>query len=227
MAFDLVLFDLDGTLLDTAPDLGAALNRLRAEQGRPPLPDAAIRPYVSRGAPGLLQLGLGITREDPRFADLRARLLELYAEHIAELTRPFPGVPALLAQLTAEDTPWGIVTNKPGSLTEPLLAGIPELAGAATVVSGDTLAQHKPDPAPVLHACTQAGIAPKKTVFFGDDRRDVEAGRAAGTATAVALYGYIPDEDDPYSWGADGHFQDVPLFAAWLENARLTQGGAP
>jgi phosphoglycolate phosphatase len=123
------------------------------------------------------------------------------------------------------ETPWGIVTNKPGALTQSLLAGIPELAGAITVVSGDTLAQAKPHPAPVLHACTEAGIDPAHTVFFGDDRRDIEAGHAAGTATAVALYGYIPEEEDPSTWGADADFSDVASFAVWLEESGLRQGG--
>lgn len=224
MRFDLVLFDLDGTLLDTAPDLGAAVNRLRAEHGRPPLTDAAIRPYVSAGAPGLIKLGLGIARDDARFAELRARLLELYAEHLAELTRPFPGINELLARLDAAGTAWGIVTNKPAFLTTPLLAAIPEMHSAAAVVSGDTLAQHKPDPAPVLHACALANVAAERSVFFGDDRRDVDAGRKAGTATAVALYGYIGIEEEPGTWGADALFEDVEGFSGWLANPVQRQG---
>ncbi len=226
MRFDLVLFDLDGTLLDTAPDLGAAVNRLRAEQGRPPLADAAIRPHVSAGAPGLLKIGLGIARDDARFGQLRARLLELYAEHLAELTRPFPGVSELLARLDAAGTPWGIVTNKPAFLTAPLLAAIPRMGTAAAVVSGDTLPRHKPDPAPVLHACALAGVAPGRSVFFGDDRRDVEAGRDAGTTTAVALYGYIDGEQRPHTWGADALFEDVGAFSEWLASPVQRQGGA-
>lgn len=211
-----VLFDLDGTLLDTAPDLGGALNRLLHERGRPALPLERIRPYVSGGARRLVQLGFGVTDDAPEFPVLRRRFLELYHENLAAGTRLFPGMDRVLQRLESRDRPWGIVTNKPGWLTTPLLAALGLDLRAACVVSGDTTGRSKPHPQPVLYACERLGVAPGQCLLVGDDRRDVEAGRAAGTMTVAALFGYIPTEEDPADWGADGGVRAPVELLDWI-----------
>lgn len=197
-----ILFDLDGTLLDTAPDLVGALNRMRIEDGLPALDYASLRPAASHGTDALLAAGYGSTRHDAGHAALRERYLAQYRARIAERTAPFPGMDDTLATLEARGIAWGIVTNKPGWLAQPLLAQLPLLADSRVLVAGDTLPQRKPDPAPVLHACAQLRIDPARVVMVGDDLRDVRAGRAAGTAALIAGWGYL-DGDDPATWGAD------------------------
>jgi len=152
-----VLFDLDGTLLDTAPDLAFALNQVLQEQGRPALPLERIRPVVSHGTAGLLRIGFGLRPEDKDFAPLRQRLLDIYQAHLACATQPFPGIEALLAELERAGLRWGVVTNKPGWLTEPLLQQLGLAPRSACIVSGDTTTRRKPDPEPLLHACALAG----------------------------------------------------------------------
>ena len=215
-----VLFDLDGTLLDTAPDMADTLNALRAEEHLPPLAFSAIRNFVSHGSLALVRLGFEAA--DPgRFEILRARFLELYRARLTARTQPFEGIPALLAALEQSDIPWGIVTNKPGWLTEPLLQGLGLYARAAAVVSGDTLAQRKPHPAPLLHAARQLGLEPEACVYVGDAERDVLAARAAGMRALVASFGYIRDEERPYLWPADA-WVDSPLGVLdWLETRAL------
>lgn len=212
-----VLFDLDGTLLDTAPDMGRALNRLRREQGCPPLGFEAIRPVVSHGSPGLLRLGFDIGPDDPTYVPLRDRFLDLYQRDLARDTRPFPGIPELLAWLESLDIPWGVVTNKPGWLTDPLLVALNLYQRAACVVSGDTLPQRKPHPAPLLHACLQAGVAASDCVYIGDAARDIEAGQRAGMHTVVARYGYIHAHEDAAAWGADFSIDAAAALRPWLE----------
>lgn len=211
-----VLFDLDGTLLDTAPDLADALNALRTEQGLTPLPFAQIRPVVSHGGVALIELGFGLDRSDPAFEPLRQRLLAIYRDNLAVRTRPFPGMAALLAALEQRGLNWGVVTNKPGWLTEPLLAALGLYARAACVVSGDTLEQRKPHPAPLLHACTLAGSRPEQCVYVGDAQRDIEAGRNAGMHTLVALFGYLQPQDDPRAWAADASVQEPAGILDWI-----------
>ncbi len=197
-----VLFDLDGTLLDTAPDMVPALNRLRAEQGLAPLAFAAVRPYVSNGSAGLVRIGFpGAT--DAELAALQARYLEIYAAGLLKETCLFPGLGALLETLEARGVPWGVVTNKPGHLTEPLLAGLGLRARAACVVSGDTLPARKPDPRPVLHAIEQVRASAAHTLYVGDAERDIVAGRGAGARTVAVEYGYIAPGDSARHWGAD------------------------
>lgn len=215
-----VLFDLDGTLLDTAPDLGGALNRLRASEGLSPLPPAVIRPHVSHGSFALTRLGFGLSETDPAFEPLRLRLLDFYHADVAGATTPFPGVPELLEWLVAEGFHWGIVTNKPGWLTTPLLARVPFRQPAGCVISGDTLPTRKPDPAPLLHAAAQLAVAPAACVYVGDAARDVEAGRRAGMRTLIASYGYIGDEDRPDTWGADACLAAPLALRDWLRDAR-------
>lgn len=199
---ELILFDLDGTLIDTAPDMAAALNDLLSAEGREPLPFVDIRPHVSHGAAGLLRLGFGLEGDSADMTRLRASFLDRYQTNLAGASRPFPGITELLRQIEEEGRAWGVVTNKPGWLTEPLLRLLDLEERAAVIVSGDTLEQRKPHPAPLLHACSQTGYAPARTVYVGDAERDVAAGIAAGMDTFVALYGYLGPEDRPGDWGA-------------------------
>jgi phosphoglycolate phosphatase len=217
-----VLFDLDGTLLDTAPDLGGALNRLRACEGLPPLPPEVIRPLVSHGSFALTRLGFGIAETDPAFETLRLRLLDTYHADVAGATTPFPGVPELLDWLVNTGYRWGIVTNKPGWLTAPLLARVSLPQPAGCVVSGDTLPTRKPDPAPLLHAAAQLAVAPAACVYVGDAARDVEAGRRAGMRTLIAGYGYLGADDRPDTWGADASLAAPLALRDWL---RCASGG--
>ncbi|HVF35482.1 MAG TPA: phosphoglycolate phosphatase [Candidatus Saccharimonadia bacterium] len=198
---DAVLFDLDGTLADTAPDLIDAVNRVRATLSLAPVAPGQVRPAVSKGARAML--GAGIPERPGAQIDELERFLAFYGETLNARTRLFPGVEAVLVAIENSGKPWAIVTNKPGYLTLPLLATLALDRRAAYVVNGDTLAVRKPDPAPVRHACEALGVAPARTVLIGDDRRDVDAARAAGVASIVAGWGYIDAGDDLASWGAD------------------------
>ncbi len=199
-----VLFDLDGTLIDTAPDMARALNEMLREEGRRALAFESIRPHVSKGSTGLLDLAYGPEQPAPERERLRQRFLERYRADLASESRPFPGMDELLAELERAGIRWGIVTNKPMWLAEPLLQLLGLDARCACLVAGDTLARRKPDPAPLLHACDCLGIEPAQTRYVGDDERDVAAGRAAGMVTLVALFGYLGTGERPEDWGADG-----------------------
>lgn len=184
-----ILFDLDGTLLDSAPDLVAALNWVRASEGLSPLDVHPVSRHVSRGAMGLIQAGMPAA--GPEQIDLwKSRLLSRYSEHSFRQSRPYEGVPELLGAIESASIPWGIVTNKSRVLTQPILRALGWSERAACVVCGDTLDRNKPDPAPVRHACEILKIPERNTLFAGDDMRDLQAGRAAGTMTAVVHYGY-------------------------------------
>lgn len=214
---DTVLFDLDGTLLDTAPDLANALNAVLLDNGREPLPFARIRPVVSHGGAALIHLGFGIAPEHSDYASLREQLLAHYLAHIADETRLFAGMEAVLDSLETRGLRWGVVTNKPAWLTLPLLEALELGARAAGVVSGDTLAQCKPHPAPLLHACTLIGTRAQHSLYVGDAERDIQAGHRAGMRTLVALFGYLLDTDDPASWGADALIWEPGEILDWLE----------
>ena len=209
-----VLFDLDGTLLDSAPDLYAALVRQCAEEGVAAPDYAVVREVVSRGSRAILRCAFA-DRGEPAIEALVPRYLALYEALLAQHTHAFDGVEALLAQLEARGIRWGVVTNKPGFLTDALLARLGWNARAAAVVSGDTLAVKKPDPAPVRLACERAGIDPAHSVFVGDDRRDVIAGAAAGLYTVAVRWGYL-DGGDPESWQADAVIDHPDQLAGWL-----------
>ncbi|MCG6941437.1 MAG: HAD-IA family hydrolase [Thiohalocapsa sp.] len=211
-----VLFDLDGTYADTAADMGAALNALLARHGRSPLPASEIRPHVSSGARGLLGAGFGLAPDAPRYAELRAEYLALYAADICRHTRPFDGMEALTAALLAQGLCWGIVTNKPSWLTEPLLAAMAPAPPPACVVSGDTAARPKPHPDPLLHACALLDLEPARCWYVGDDARDIVAGRAAGMATLAAGWGYLGTGAPPEDWGADGIAAHPLAVLDWL-----------
>jgi len=198
-----VLFDLDGTLADTGPDLAGALNAMLRRDGRAALPYAQIRPWVSWGALRLIRLAYGDGLDEARTAELRGRFLTCYEACLCRESRLFPGIPEALAALEAASVPWGIVTNKPGWLTEPLLAALGLGDRAGTVISGDTLPFAKPHPMPLLHAARELGLPAARCVYVGDNVRDIEAGRAAGMYTIAAAWGYIPADDDPAAWQAD------------------------
>ena len=215
-ALDTVLFDLDGTLLDTAPDLIGAANQLLSEQGYPQLPPGFYNSVVSHGSAAMIARSFDLALDDPRMERLRQRFLTLYRDRVSELTRPFDGIPELLDGLDAAGLRWGVVTNKPGWLTQPLLRDLDLAQRAACIVSGDSVQTRKPDPRPVTHACELLDVAPERAVVVGDARRDVSAGRLAGTATVVALFGYITGEDRPTDWGADGLIGHPGELTRWL-----------
>lgn len=204
MATRAVLFDLDGTFADTAPDLGAALNRQRALRNLPPLPISRLRIHASAGARGLLGAGFGIAPEDPEFAALREEFLRFYEEVLCLETRLFPGIPELLQQLEARGLRWGIVTNKPERYTRPLLAALGVVQRAGCIVSGDTCPHPKPHPAPLLEASRTLGVAPGDCIYLGDDRRDTQASLAAGMRSIIACYGYLGTGERWERWGAHG-----------------------
>ncbi|MBB3227188.1 phosphoglycolate phosphatase [Luteibacter sp. Sphag1AF] len=196
-----VFFDLDGTLLDSAPDLYGALLIQCAEEGVEPPPYAPVREVVSRGSRAVLSCAFP-EADDAALLARVPRYLEIYEASMATHTVAFDGIPALLEGLDARGIVWGVVTNKPGFLTDALLPRLVPHWNTAAVISGDTLPVKKPDPAPVLLACARAGVDPARCVFVGDDRRDVQAGAAAGLYTVAVRWGYL-DGGDPDSWGAD------------------------
>ena len=201
-AYNAVLFDLDGTLIDTAPDMVAVLQDLQRDEGVEPVDYDTGRSHVSNGSIGLLRLGFG-ELEQERERSLQKDYLGRYAKRLAVGSRVFDGVDTLLDTLDGAGRKWGVVTNKPGFLTDPLMEALDLARRSAATVSGDTLPVRKPDPAPLLHACEIAGITPQQTVYVGDAARDIEAGRRAGMLTVGAAYGYVTAEDDPVRWEAD------------------------
>ncbi len=213
-----VLFDLDGTLIDTAPDMVAVLNQLQQAYGVDPLPYEEARANVSDGAIGLLRLAFPAAAESD-VETLHREYLERYEGAVCLESRIFPDMPELLDALDARKCPWGVVTNKPQRMTDPLLAALGLTGRLCCAVSGDTLPQRKPDPAPLLLGCQQAGTAPHRTVYVGDAARDMEAGRAAGMATIAAAYGYIVPGDDPAAWTPDAIASDTKELANMLLKA--------
>ncbi|MBS1156606.1 MAG: phosphoglycolate phosphatase [Proteobacteria bacterium] len=198
-----VLFDLDGTLADTAPDLGLALNRLLDEEGRSRQQYSNIRPVASHGTRGLIELGFGIGPQHPDFPRLRSRFLALYEQCYCEETRLFEGIDTLLQVINERGLAWGIITNKPARFTDLLVGALPLFPPPAVVVSGDTVGAAKPDPRPMYHAAELLGIAPENCLYVGDAERDIVAGRRVGMTTVLADYGYISASDNPHEWGAD------------------------
>jgi len=211
-----VLFDLDGTLLDTAPDLAGALNRALGESGRPEITLAALRPSVSHGARAMLRAAVDLDPDGPEFDALLQRFLAHYRSGLCRETRLFPGMEDVLDTMEERRVAWGIVTNKVSSFTDPLLEKLCLAGRAGCVVCGDTTAESKPHPAPLLHACRQLGAAPERCIYVGDAPRDIEAGRRAGMRTLVALFGYIGPGDEPGAWGADGTIAAPGELLAWL-----------
>jgi 2-phosphoglycolate phosphatase len=211
-----ILFDLDGTLADTAPDLAAALNRLRREHGLAELSLEFVRPYASSGARGLLQVGFGVTPDDPPFERLRDAFLDHYETRVCADTRLFPGVPELLEAIERRGTAWGVVTNKSARFTPRIIAALGLERRAACVVCGDTTPHIKPHPAPLLHAAGQLALSPAQCCYVGDDLRDVQAARAAGMLAVAAGYGYLGTGSAPSTWNADAVIAHPLDFVALL-----------
>lgn len=211
-----VLFDLDGTLADTAPDLSAALNRVRVARGLTPVQHELLRPAASHGARGLIGVGFGLGPEHADFDALRTAFMDYYEADIAQHTTLFAGTADLLDTLVERNIPWGIVTNKIARFTVPLIEQLALLHAPGVVVCGDTVGVAKPDPRPMLYAAAQLGIAPTECLYVGDAARDIEAGRRVGMKTLVARYGYIGPDDEPESWGADGYIDHPLEVLRWL-----------
>lgn len=230
-----VLFDLDGTLLDTAPDLVFALNTALAEAGLPACPPEAVKPYISGGARAMLRYVFdesGISdslpytlvpqpEKEPLFEPILHSMLQLYEDHVADRTRFFDGVETVLDELDARGLPWGIVTNKTRRFTDPLVEAVSLSGRTRCIVSGDTTAEKKPHPLPLLEATRRLGFGPERCIYVGDAAKDMEAGRRAGMTTLTALYGYIGADDEPERWGADGMLARPLDLLSWLD------GGAP
>ena len=204
-----VLFDLDGTLVDTAPDLGFALNQQRRARGLPDLPICVLRTHASSGARGLLQAGFDIRPSDAGYVELRDEFLDIYENNLARSSDLFPGMPALLDEIERLGMPWGIVTNKAQRFTFPLLRALDLFDRAACIICGDTTPFAKPHPAPLIEGMARIGTTPAQCIYVGDDERDVQAGQAAGMRVVVVRYGYLGSGRPPEDWGAD-LFVDSP-----------------
>ncbi|MFI4913580.1 MAG: phosphoglycolate phosphatase [Steroidobacterales bacterium] len=210
-----MLLDLDGTLLDTAPDMAAALNALRAEEQLPALDFSPIRAQVSHGSNAVVRVGFPYVG-DGEFERLRSRFLALYRAALAVQTRPFPGFRQVLQTLQAAHIPWGVVTNKPGWLAEPLLQELGLLAHCGALICGDTLPERKPHPRPLLVAAERIGVAPARCLYLGDALRDIQAARAAGMVALVASFGYFAATDDPAQWPADAWIDSPLQLLPWV-----------
>lgn len=197
-----VLFDLDGTLIDSAPDLGAAVDKMRIDRGLASLPLAHYRPMAGAGARGMIGVAFGITPEHPDFAFLREEFFANYEQSLTQNTQVFAGVQELIADLVALKLPWGVVTNKSARFTDPLTRAMTLFASAGTVISGDTTPHAKPHPEPLFEAARRLAVEPRRCLYVGDDERDIVAGLAAGMGTVAATYGYLGQRADPAQWGA-------------------------
>ena len=201
MSIQAILFDLDGTLADTAPSLGNALNTLLQKRGYPQKPQTQIRPHASHGSTALIQFGAGIPPTHPDFPQWRADYLAEYEQCFDRNTTLFPEINPLLAQLAAQNIAWGIITNKPHAFTHRLVPKLGFITPPAVVVSGDTCPQAKPSPLPMYHACAILQMQPENCIYVGDAERDIQAGRNAGMQTILAAWGYIAPSDTPETWG--------------------------
>ena len=219
LAVKAVLFDLDGTLADSAGDLAGAINRIRRERGLPPVTVASMRPYASAGARGLLGAGMGVAPDDAEYSALREQFLAYYEAGLAETTALFEGIETLLDRLDARGLPFGIVTNKAARYTQPVVTALGLDARAGVIVSGDTTAHPKPHPAPLLHAAGLLGVAATDCVYVGDDLRDVIAGNAAGMPTIAAEYGYLGEAGCADDWPATGWIAAPLELLDWLPYA--------
>jgi len=211
-----VLFDLDGTLIDSAPDLAAAADRLRLDRGLPELGLSLYRPHTGTGARGMLKIAFQMEPEHPEFIDLREEFFKNYERNLVVNTRPFDGVKELIESLNDRSLAWGIVTNKSARFTDPIVRQSPLLTQAKTVISGDTTAHAKPHPAPILEAMKRMGLRAEECVYIGDDERDIVAGKAAGVKTVAAGYGYLGDAGDIANWNADVNIYSPLDLLKWL-----------
>jgi len=211
-----VLFDLDGTLIDSAPDLAAAADRLRLDRGLPELGLTLYRPHTGTGARGMLKVAFQMEPDHPEFADLKEAFFVNYEQNLVVHTALFKGVQELIDSLKERGLEWGIVTNKSERFTNPIVKKIPLLSLAKTVISGDTTAYAKPHPAPILEAMKRMDLNPQDCVYIGDDERDIVAGKAAGVKTIAAGYGYLGDAGDIVKWGADINIYSPIDLLNWL-----------
>jgi 2-phosphoglycolate phosphatase len=214
-----VLFDLDGTLIDSAPDMADAANEMRAVRGMPALPYESLRTMVGSGARGMVGVAFGLLPGQLGFQPLRDEFLALYERRLLLRTQVFDAVATVLDELDAAGLRWGIVTNKAMRYTSPIVAGLGLAQRAAVVIAGDTTPFTKPHPAPLLEAALRTGAAPQSCVYIGDDVRDVQAGRAAGMATLAASWGYLGSGEPVQAWGADQVLADASELLNWLELA--------
>ncbi len=197
-----ILFDLDGTLIDSAPDLGAAADQMRVVRGLPSLPLSDYRHMAGAGARGMLGVAFGMGVDDPQYDAMREEFFQNYTACMTQRTVAFDGVAELIAELEAQRMPWGVVTNKSSRFTDPLTSAMPLFSGARAIVSGDTTAHSKPHPEPLLEAARRLKVDPAKCIYVGDDERDVIAGLAAGMKTVAATYGYLGKKAEIQAWGA-------------------------
>ncbi|WP_343640251.1 phosphoglycolate phosphatase [Roseateles sp.] len=215
-----VLFDLDGTLVDSAPDLAGATNEMLAARGLPEVPFERLRPMVGAGARGMMGVAFGVSPAELAFAALRDEFFDRYEQRLLRETHPFEGVAAMLRALSDDGLSWGIVTNKSERFALPLAQGLGWTALAAAVVGGDTTAHSKPHPAPLLEAARRAGVSPSECVYVGDDARDILAGRAAGMPTVAVRWGYLGDGEPIDAWGADVVLDTPAALTEWLRRSR-------
>ena len=222
-----IFFDLDGTLVDTAPDMVGAANELRREHDLPSMEFPVLRPLVSHGSTGLVNGAFGPDLDDDRRQHLIGRFLELYEKRLCLESRLFLHAESMLADIESRGLPWGIVTNKPGWLTNPLIKALGLTCRAACVISGDTFELRKPHPLPLLQAALHCSVDPANCIYVGDAHRDIEAGRAAGMLTLLASYGYIDSDEPVAEWGADGVIDSLAQVPQWLSgNARAQPDNA-
>ena len=219
--FRLALFDLDGTLADTARDMANALNVLRQMHSKPVIAFEELRPHVSNGTPALIRLGFDCSPGEEKYEELRLKFLEIYENNLCVDTVLFPGIQTILDCCVESGMLWGIVTNKPEYLTLKLVKQLGIADAATCVIGGDSLPQRKPHPLPITHACKLADTPPPDCVFVGDSVRDIEAGNSAGVKTLAVTYGYIPPGDDPYSWKADFTVDTVEQVASVLWDGKF------
>jgi N-acetyl-D-muramate 6-phosphate phosphatase len=214
-----VLFDLDGTLIDSAPDLGFAADQMRVKRGLPSLPLEAYRPMAGAGARGMIGVAFGFGTDHPEFEALKLEFFDNYQACMTHRTRAFDGIVDMLVGLQQQGKAWGIVTNKSERFTVPLVAAMPVLSGASAVVGGDTTPHPKPHPAPLLEAARRLGLPPEVCLYVGDDERDIVAGKAAGMPTVAALYGYLGAKNDVMAWGADAVIENPLELLNFLDLA--------
>lgn len=202
-SIEAVLFDLDGTLIDTAPDMALALNIQLKKHGKNRLDDSKIRPWVSHGTAALLKIGFGIDQSAPNFDNMRQEYLEIYSNNLSVKSQPFSGIENLITELDKQSISWGVVTNKPESLAAPLMKSFKFSHSMKVLIGGDTVKPTKPSPKPLFVACKKMQCTPTKSIYIGDAERDITAGNAAGMLTILAQYGYITAQDRPEQWRAD------------------------
>lgn len=219
MRLEAVLFDMDGTLLDTAPDFVAVIQAMRAARDLPPVPEKTVRDVVSGGARAMVSCAFEIDPASDEFESLRLEFLDRYQDACAVHSALYDGMAEVLADIEAAGLKWGVVTNKPVRFAEPIMQQLNLAQRSAVLVCPDHVARSKPDPEPMVLACKQLNVAPEATLFIGDDQRDVESGRAAGSRTVAVTYGYIHPEDNPRSWGADAVIDHPSELRALLDRA--------